>query len=395
MTVAPLPIPPGSWLGLLGGGQLGRMFCQAAHRLGYRVAVLEPDVESPAGRVADQHLLADYDDPRALDDLSRLCAAFTTEFENVPHDALAALTRHGPVRPGAKAVAIAQNRINEKRFLGSAGFGIAPHALIETPADLTRAQSLDLYPGILKSSYSGYDGRGQIPVASSGDLAEANIRLGCVPCVLEKRIAFERELSVVVARTHGGASCAYPVSENIHGNGILQTSISPARIDPALARKARFLAQELALALDYVGVLCVELFQMPDGRLVVNEIAPRPHNSGHFTIDACPTSQFEQQVRTLAGLPLGDTSLRSAAVMINILGDAWEQGEPDWSRLLAEPDVRLHLYGKSQPRRGRKMGHVTFVGATPDAALARAATIGALLSGARPRNAAQRLAGAA
>ena len=383
MTAQPLPILPGSWLGLLGGGQLGRMFCQAAHRLGYRVAVLEPDPQSPAGRIADRHLIADYDDAQALDDLRHQCAAFTTEFENVPHGTLDTLALHGPVRPGAKAVAIAQNRISEKRFLASAGAAIAPHAFIETLADLPRAQALALYPGILKSNHSGYDGRGQVRVDGPGDLAAAHARLGCVPCVLEQRIAFERELSVIVVRSHDGASCVYPVSENIHRDGILQTSIAPARIAPAVAAKAQAIAQNIAAALDYVGVLCVELFQLPGGGLAVNEIAPRPHNSGHFTIDVCLTSQFEQQVRSLTGLPLGDTALRSAAVMLNLLGDLWEQGEPDWSRLLAEPDVRLHLYGKDQPRKGRKMGHITVVGSTAEAALARATAIGALLEGAR------------
>ena len=387
MTAQPLPILPGSWLGLLGGGQLGRMFCQAAHRLGYRVAVLEPDPDSPAGRIADRHLIANYAEPAALDELRRLCAAFTTEFENVPHAALDALALHGPVRPGPGAVAIAQNRIREKRFLKSAGVTIAPHAFLETPADLAGGQVLPLYPGILKSNYSGYDGRGQVRVESPGELVGAHIRLGCVPCVLEQRIAFERELSVIVVRTHDGATCVYPVSENIHRDGILHTSIAPARIAPAVAAEAQAIAQHIAAAMDYVGVLCVELFQLPDGKLAVNEIAPRPHNSGHFTIDACVTSQFEQQVRTLTGLPLGDTGLRSAAVMLNLLGDLWSQGEPDWSGLLAEPDVRLHLYGKDEPRAGRKMGHVTVVGATASAAFARAAAIGARLDGA-PRRAA-------
>jgi len=371
--------PPGAWLGLLGGGQLGRMFCMAAQSLGFRVLVLDPAADSPAGSVADRHLAADYLDPPALAALRALCVAATTEFENVPAAALEFLARELRVTPGAASVAIAQDRISEKAFLAGNGFAVAPFAILRSTAD---AAAIDeaLLPGIVKSARFGYDGKGQVRVKSREDVVAAFDAMEG-PAVLERMIDLAAELSVIVARDDAGNVASWPVAENRHRAGILDVSILPARIDAALAIEARDLATRVAGALEYCGVLCVELFVAPARELLVNEIAPRPHNSGHYTIDACVTSQFEQQARILAALPLGDTSQHTPAVMLNLLGDIWfEPGddaprEPDWSRVLAHPRAKLHLYGKREPRRGRKMGHVTCLGATLDDALATAAAI--------------------
>jgi 5-(carboxyamino)imidazole ribonucleotide synthase len=374
------PLPPGSWLGLLGGGQLGRMFCMAAQSLGYRVCVLDPGADSPAGAVADRHLRADYLDAAALDELAGRCAAATTEFENVPAHALERLARDLVVAPDASAVAIAQDRIAEKAFVRGAGIDVAPYAAVTDEASLAAADPA-LYPGILKAARLGYDGKGQARVAGPADALEAFRAFGGVPCVLERRLALARELSVVVARGADGASAAWPAAENVHRDGILAVSTAPARADAALVRRATDATLAIAAALDYVGVLCVEFFVLADGRLVVNEMAPRPHNSGHYTIDACVTSQFEQQARVLAGLPLGATRQHSPAVMLNLLGDAWLRGpsgaplEPDWSAVLRHPQAKLHLYGKTEARRGRKMGHVTVLGETPADAAADADAI--------------------
>jgi len=371
------PIAPGAWLGLLGGGQLGRMFCMAAQSLGYKVCVLEPGVDSPAGAVADDHLCADYLDRPALAELGRRCRAATTEFENVPAAALEFLAQHCRVSPGAASVATAQDRIAEKRFLAAAGVEVAPYAVIEADADWRRVDA-SLLPGILKSARLGYDGKGQARVTNVDEARAAHAAMGGVPCVLERRLALDLEISVVVSRSHDGAVATFPVAENQHRHGILAVSVVPARIDSALAAQAQQAAIAIAAALDYVGVLCVEFF-IVDGRLLANEIAPRPHNSGHYTIDACVSSQFDQQARILAGQPLGDAGLLAPAVMLNVLGDVWLKDgaakEPRWHDVLAIAGAKLHLYGKSEPRLGRKMGHVTCIAATLDQALSRAGEV--------------------
>ena len=381
-----LPIAPGAWLGLLGGGQLGRMFCMAAQSLGYKVCVLDPGHDSPAGAVADDHLRADYLDVKSLTELARRCRAATTEFENVPAAALAFLAQHSTVSPDAESVGIAQDRIAEKRFLASCGIEVAPHAVIAQSDDIERV-SPALLPGILKSARLGYDGKGQWRVSTPAEVHAAWDATGGLPCVLEQKLAIGLELSVVVARSRDGASSTFPVAENAHRDGILAVSIVPARVDDALARRARDAALAIAVRMNYVGVLCVEFFVV-HGRLLANEIAPRPHNSGHYTIDACVCSQFDQQARIMAGQPLGDAGLLAPAVMLNVLGDVWFDGErrrePDWGAVLAVPGAKLHLYGKSEARRGRKMGHVTCIGISRDEALARAVQVADALGIERP-----------
>ena len=372
---------PGAWLGLLGGGQLGRMFCMAAQSLGYKVAVLDPGDDSPAGSVADRHVRADYLDPKGLSELASLCAAATTEFENVPAPALEGLAREARVAPSATSVAIAQDRISEKTFLSGHGFGVVPFAVLRSIDD-ARGVDPNLLPGIVKSARFGYDGKGQIRVSSRAEAADAVAAMGGRPCVLERRVDLACEVSVIVARNEHGESTTWPVAENRHRNGILDVSIAPARVDAALAARAREVASKVAAALDYRGVLCVEMFVTTSNELLVNELAPRPHNSGHYTIDACVTSQFEQQARVLADLPLGDPLQHTPAVMVNVLGDVWFEyaesatpREPAWRSVLCHGSAKLHLYGKAQPRRGRKMGHVTCLGTTLDEALATARAV--------------------
>ena len=365
-------ILPGATLGVLGGGQLGRMFALRARVMGYRVAVLDPDAASPAGQVADCHLAAAYDDPAALDRLAATCAAVTTEFENVPAGSLERLARSVPVRPGAAAVAVAQDRIREKGALVERGFATAPFRAVCDAAGLSEALRAIAPPALLKTSRLGYDGKGQATVERPEDAAEAFARLGGVPCVLERRLHLERELSVVLARGADGAVAAFPVGENRHRDGILETTVVPARIPERLARDARELATAVAESLDYVGVLAVELFVAEGGRLFVNEIAPRPHNSGHWTLDACSTDQFEQQVRALCALPLAEPRLLSPVAMVNLLGDLWRRGTPPWGEAFRRPGVRLHLYGKAEARPGRKMGHLNCLADDPDRALALA-----------------------
>ncbi len=369
-----MPIAPGSWLGLLGGGQLGRMFCMAAQSLGYKVCVLDPGADSPAGAVADDHIAADYLDEQGLAELARRCRAATTEFENVPAAALAFLAQHCSVSPDAESVAIAQDRIAEKRFLDSCGIAVAQYTVIESEADFDRLDAR-LTPGILKSARLGYDGKGQARVATPDAARMAWREMQRVPCVLEQLLPLKQELSVVVCRARDGSTATFPVAENEHRGGILAVSIVPARVEDATAQHARSAAVIIAERMRYVGVLCVEFFVLDDGRLLANEIAPRPHNSGHYTIDACVTSQFEQQARIMAGLPLGDTTQALPAVMLNLLGDIWFDGasrrEPDWPSALAVPGAKLHLYGKREARIGRKMGHVTCLGPTLEEALQR------------------------
>lgn len=371
---------------MVGGGQLGRMFCFAAQAMGYRVAVLDPDATSPAGTVADRHICAAYDDEAALTELARLCAAVSTEFENVPAVSLDAIAKSIFVSPAGRCVAVAQDRIAEKRFIASSGVPVAPHVVIESSqalAALSDEALAAVLPGILKTARMGYDGKGQIRVGNAEEVREAHASLGGVPCVLEKRLPLKFEVSALIARGVSGASVVYPLAQNTHRNGVLSHTIVPAPdASPALVQQAQQAAIQIAAKLGYVGVLCVEFFILEDGSLVANEMAPRPHNSGHYTTDACATSQFEQQVRAMTGMPLGDTRQHSPAVMLNILGDVWfpcavgeskpQKGAapvtPPWDQVAAMPSARLHLYGKEEARPGRKMGHVNFTAPTLDEA---------------------------
>ena len=370
---------PDAMLGMLGGGQLGRMFTLAAHSMGYRVAVLDPDPHSPAGAIADVHLRAAYQDREALQQLADGCVAITTEFENVPADSLRWLAAHCTVRPTGDSVAIAQDRIREKRFLVQHGFEVAQYAVIEHMEDIDSLDSM-LLPGILKRARFGYDGKGQARVATVEEVRAAFLTLGAESCVLEQEVSLACEVSVVAARGADGATRSFPVSENQHRDGILDVSIVPARVSNELAQRAQGVGEKIAANLGYCGVLAVEFFVTIDGALLVNEIAPRPHNSGHYTLDACTTSQFEQQVRTLCGLPLGDTRLLSPVVMVNLLGDVWQGGQPAWDAIFSASEAKLHLYGKHEARVGRKMGHYTVLGASADDALAKALAIRAKLT---------------
>ena len=365
-------ILPGATVGVLGGGQLGRMFTLQARTMGYGVVVLDPDPASPAGAVANRHIRAPYDDERALSDLSASCAAITTEFENVPAAALQILARSSLVRPPVEAVATSQDRIAEKTFLQSHGIPTAKFQAVRDLRELKRAVAALRLPALLKTSRLGYDGKGQALVKSEEDAVRAFQRFGGVACVLEERLALECELSVVLARGVNGDVAPFPVAENQHRDGILETSVVPARIPEAMTREARELATGLAEEMEYVGVLGVELFVANGSRLLVNEMAPRPHNSGHYTLDACSTDQFEQQLRALCGLPLAQPWLLSPVAMINLLGDLWDDGEPRWEEALRRPGVRLHLYGKAEARPGRKMGHLNCLATDPDRALATA-----------------------
>jgi 5-(carboxyamino)imidazole ribonucleotide synthase len=367
----PVILPP-SMLGMLGGGQLGRFFVIAAHEMGYKVTVLDPDPHSPAGKIADVHLCAAYDDTAALETMARSCAAVTTEFENVPASTLGVLANSVRVYPSASSVAVCQHRISEKNFLRDNGFPHAPYAEINSEADIPAAGS-GLYPGILKVARFGYDGKGQARVSSPQEALPAFRSFRGEQCVLEQMLALDYEVSVVLARDAAGDVQAFPVVENAHRNGILDISIAPARGSAEVRERAQALARGVAEKLGYVGTLGVEFFVCNDS-LYVNEMAPRPHNSGHYTIDACVTNQFEQQVRALCGLSLGDPRLHSPAVMVNLLGDIWRDGEPEWQLLFEQANLKLHLYGKPEARPGRKMGHFTVIGADADAVLEEAMT---------------------
>jgi 5-(carboxyamino)imidazole ribonucleotide synthase len=371
-------LPPAT-LGMLGGGQLGRFFVMAAHEMGYRVVVLDPDAQSPAGRIADEHLVATYDDPDALNRMAETCVAVTTEFENVPAATLAYLSKFVPVRPGADAVGICQNRSEEKGFLRRHGFPHAPYADIRSEADLAQ-RDVALFPGILKVARFGYDGKGQARVANRDEALAAFHAFRHEACVLEQMLALDYEVSVVLARDETGVVKCFPTVENSHRHGILDVSIAPARISGCLAGDATELAEGIAAEMHYIGVMAVEFFVVR-GQLYVNEMAPRPHNSGHHTLDACISSQYEQQVRALCGLPLGETRAHSSAAMVNLLGDLWYRDdphhskEPDWAVLLAVPNLKLHLYGKHHARPGRKMGHFTVIGS--DAEVVQKSTLDA------------------
>ena len=354
-------ILPPAMLGMLGGGQLGRFFVIAAHEMGYRVTVLDPDKNSPAGKIADVHLCAAYDNAAALKQMAETCQAITTEFENVPASTLDTLAKSRTVRPSAKAVSIAQHRVLEKQFIRDAGIPVAPFVVVNAASDLP-VDGDAIYPAILKVARFGYDGKGQARVANQAQAIAAFDAFKGEQCVLEKMLNLDYEVSVVLARDASGNVAAYPTAENSHLNGILDVSIVPARAPKAIHDQARQLAVKIAEKLEYIGILAVEFF-VSDGQLLANEMAPRPHNSGHYTIDANVTNQFEQQLRALVGLPLGDSRLHSQAVMVNILGDVWKNGaEPAWDKIFARPELKLHLYGKHEPRAGRKMGHFTVIG---------------------------------
>jgi 5-(carboxyamino)imidazole ribonucleotide synthase len=371
-------------LGVMGGGQLGRMFVHAAQQLGFRTAVLDPDATSPAGLVAHAHVQAEYLDEAGLQALADTADAITTEFENVPAEALRRLAERRPVAPSGDAVAVCQDRAAEKAHFVGCGVPVASHAVIADEAALA-AVSDDLLPGILKTARMGYDGKGQIRVADRAALEAGWAELGRVTCVLEKRLPLAFEVSVIVARGRDGRVVAFPLQQNLHRDGILAVTTVPAPAGtPALEAEAIGCAARIAADLGYVGVLCIEFFILEDGSLVANEMAPRPHNSGHHTIDSCDLSQFDLQVRAMAGLPLAKPRLHSPTVMLNLLGDLWldaadAERTPDWAAVLALPGANLHLYGKESARRGRKMGHLTITGATPAAARETALQAAALL----------------
>lgn len=373
------PVLPGSYLGILGGGQLGRMFTHAAQAMGFKVCVLDPDPNSPTGQVADQHIQANYDDLVALKKMAAICQSVSTEFENVPAKTLDDLEALGVyVAPTSSGVSIAQNRVAEKEFLKTwqkeAGIGPAPYCVIESVSDLNKVPE-SLFPGILKTARMGYDGKGQVTVHHPHELSQAWNGFGQVVCVLEKRMNLAFEVSALVARGHDDEVLAYPVAQNVHKNGILHTTTVPApSLSATQEEKIIGAAKEIIRRLNYVGVLCVEFFVLDGGEIVANEIAPRPHNSGHYTQNACITSQFEQQVRAMARLPLGSTELVKPSIMLNLLGDEWfvngQVSEPAWQEVLKLTPAKLHLYGKSEPRKGRKMGHINFVGQSDEVQMA-------------------------
>ena len=350
-------ILPGATLGMLGGGQLGRMFVTAAQTMGYKVIVLEPDVNSPAGIIADQHICAEYTDEVALQQLAEQCDAVTTEFENIPATVLSFLEQKTVVHPSSKALSSTQNRLVEKAFIESLGISVAPYVAIRTLEDIDAISDSFQFPAILKAASFGYDGKGQAVCHSLDDVRNAFNSLKQVECVLEQRINLEREISTVLARSESGEITNFPVAENVHVNGILHSTTVPSSVPEQQALAAIAMADKIADGLAYVGTMAVEFFVSQEGDVLANEIAPRPHNSGHFTLDACETSQFEQQVRMLCGLPSGNCELTSPVVMINLLGDVWGSTKPHWDTLLSQPHNKLHLYGKKEARPGRKMGH--------------------------------------
>lgn len=377
-------ILPGQWLGMVGGGQLARMFCYAAQSMGYKVAVLDPDHFSPAGVVADKHICASYDDISALKQLYELCPAITTEFENVPATSLERLAEYSRVTPSGHAVSIVQDRIREKEFMVKAGVAVAPYCAVRSIEDVLHADA-SLFPGILKAARFGYDGKGQARVHTKEQALEAFANFGQVACVLEALQPLENEISVVAARSLDGQTAIYTPSYNQHRDGILAVSTAADPGDSmGYHEPAKKAALAIAESLNYYGVLCVEFFVLKDGTFLANEIAPRPHNSGHFTIEACYSSQFEQQVRVMTGLPLGSTDVVEFSTMFNLLGDLWfdPQGtyrEPNWSALWALPGVFVHLYGKAEARVGRKMGHVTILAKNKEQLQAKSADVAKIL----------------
>lgn len=376
------PILPGATLGVLGGGQLGRMFAMAARRMGYRIAVLAPDDDTPAAQVADQTFKAPYHDLDAVARFARAVDVVTFEFENVAREAAETAARHAPVRPSGLVLATTQNRLGERELLNRLGIPCAPHAAVHTTADLDAATEAIGAPAVLKSASSGYDGKGQRRIIRVADATAAWDELGRPPCLYEAFVPFVAELSVVGARGADGALALYEPVRNVHVDHILDVSVAPSGFDTAVVRAAREIAAGVLEGLGLIGVACVEMFLLADGSLLVNEIAPRPHNSGHMTIEAHATSQFEAQVRAVCLLPLGSTDrLCGGAAMANLLGDLWDDGAPDWAAALTEPSVRLHLYGKGEARPARKMGHLTATASTPMAAEAAVLRARSLLAG--------------
>jgi 5-(carboxyamino)imidazole ribonucleotide synthase len=361
-------ILPGATLGVLGSGQLGRMFAIAARRMGYRVHTLSQDSDTPTGQVSDVEITASYEDVDALRRFASRVAVVTFEFENIPAASIEVIAGLVPVRPSGSILNIAQNRIREKTFLQSSGFPVAEFRVIHSLEDLEEGLREIGCPAVLKTASFGYDGKGQVAVKSPEAAAAAWNSIGRSPAVLEEFVDFDCEVSVVAARGLDGRFAHYGVLENQHRNHILDVTIAPARISSAIAKEAVEIARTLLEKLEVVGVLCVEFFLTRRGKLLINELAPRPHNSGHFSVDACVTSQFEQQLRAVCGLPLGSTEQLRPAAMANLLGDLWAAGEPDWVAACSHPDVKLHLYGKVEPRPGRKMGHLTALAPTPDQA---------------------------
>jgi len=356
------------------------MFAMAARRLGYRVHTLAPDHDTPTGQIADVEINASYDDMDAVRAFAQAVDIVTFEFENVSAAAVTEAERHAIVRPNGRSLAIAQHRFQEKSFLSALGLPVAPFAPVRTEADLAPAMTRVGCPSVLKTATSGYDGKGQIKIEKAGDLAGAWDTLGCREAVLEAFVDLEREISVIGARGVGGEWSHFGPIENAHARHILDVSVAPADVPDTTAALAVDVTRRVMDALDFIGILCIEFFVARDGRLLVNELAPRPHNSGHLTFDACRTSQFEQQLRAVCGLPLGSPDmLQPAAAMANLLGDIWEGGEPDWAAALAMSDVKLHLYGKASPRPGRKMGHLTALAATAAEARERVLTARKLL----------------
>jgi 5-(carboxyamino)imidazole ribonucleotide synthase len=359
LHVSKSPILPGATIGILGSGQLGRMLAIAACTMGYRVAVYSPGSDTPTGQIADLEVTAAYDDLDAVREFARQVDVVTYEFENVPAATAAAVSEFVPLRPGAHVLHVAQNRLREKGAMVAAGLPVTPHRAVHSLADLERGVAELGLPCILKTAESGYDGKGQVRIDSAEALHGAWAKMQEREAILEAFVSFERELSVVAARGVDGEFADYGVIENDHVNHILDVSIAPPTVDLAISAEAERLTRAVMETLDVVGVLCVEYFLTNDGRLLINEIAPRPHNSGHLTVDACVTSQFEQQLRAVCGLPLGSAEFHAPAAMVNLLGDLWQNDEPDWQALCAFPRVKLHLYGKKEARIGRKMGHIT------------------------------------
>jgi len=351
-------LQPGATLGMIGGGQLGRYFVIAARRMGYEVAVLDPSADAPAMQLATHKIVAAYDDQEGLKALASISDAVTIEFENVPFDSLAWLANTVPVAPSPECARIAQDRRLEKEMAHSHGLKPAPNAAIESADDVAAAAQTTGLPAILKTATLGYDGKGQAVCHSEEEVREAFGSLNGVACVLEKRIDLDIEVSVVLCRSHDGVATCFPIAENVHVNGILDTSTAPASISDALADEVKRQAIQLAHGIDYVGVLGVEFFIATDGSVYFNEMAPRPHNSGHYTLDATAVCQFEQQVRMLCAMPAGDPSLLSPVTMLNLLGDHWMPNAPNWPSVLSEPSAHLHLYGKADARKARKMGHI-------------------------------------
>ncbi len=368
---APAPILPGATIGILGSGQLGRMLTIAAKQMGYSVSIYSPDKDSPAGQVADREVVGAYEDLNAVRAFAQSVDVVTFEFENVPSATTRAAAEFAPVRPDGQVLHITQQRLREKTFLQDNGFPVTPFKRIVSLSELeAAAQELGL-PAVLKTASFGYDGKGQVKLRAPEDLPAAFAALKGAEAIYEAFVDFEKEISVVAARTLSGAVSAFPVFENAHADHILDVTFAPANIPAALAEEARRIAAGILEALKVVGLLTVELFVTRDGRILVNELAPRTHNSGHLTMDACVTGQFELQLRAVCGLPLGSTELHQPAAMANLLGHLWEPVEPDWAGALEDPGVKLHLYGKAEARRGRKMGHLNAQGTTTEEAVAR------------------------